>query len=66
MINRYDKNNRQIQLGDTLINSYGKRFRVVFAEDILAFGIEDLENGFFDFMTEWCPGEWEIQADAAN
>ena len=66
MINRYDKNNRKIELGDTLVNSFGKQYKVVFAEDILAFGIEDLEDGFFELMVDWIPEEWEICADAAN
>lgn len=58
-LNRYDKYDTPIRVGDVLLNDNGKEYRVVFSEDILAFGIVD-ENHMFDFMSEWVSGEWEI------
>lgn len=59
MLNRYDRDGIKIQLGDTLKHYMGKEYKVVFSEDILAFGIVD-EYGMFDFMSEWVSDEWEI------
>lgn len=58
-LNRYDKYDTPIHVGDVLLNDNGKEYRVVFSEDILAFGIVD-ESNMFDFMSEWVSGEWEI------
>lgn len=59
LINRCDKFGNYLRVGDTLINSIGKVYKVVFAEDILAFGIVD-EYGLFEFMSEWVADEWEV------
>lgn len=56
---RLDKNNRLIELGDTLRHEYGSICKVVFNTEILAIGLVD-ENGEFDFMSEWVAQEWEI------
>lgn len=58
LIDRYDKHGVQLQVGDKIASVYNSEiFEVVFAEDILAFGIED-ENGHFEFLTEWVPADW--------
>lgn len=60
LLDRQDKNGNYINLGDLLFNSrnFGT-YEVVFADDILAFGIVD-RDGNFDFMSEWIEDEWEI------
>ena len=61
-INRFDKYSNRLKLGNIIRNTYtGEEFKVVFAEDILAFGIED-RNGHFEFMTEWVETDWEVVA----
>lgn len=60
MINRFDKNGKKIFKDDILLNlSNGKEYRVIFSEDILAYGIID-STGFFDFMSDWVADEWEV------
>lgn len=60
MINRFDKSGKHILVDDILLNhSNGKEYRVVFNEEILAYGIVD-GSGFFDFMSEWIADEWEV------
>jgi hypothetical protein len=62
MIDRLDKNGDLIKVGDLLYNSAnGKTYRVVFSNDILAYGIID-ESGMFDFMSDWLEYEWEIKS----
>lgn len=58
-IDRYDAKGDQIRLGDTLLCRNGRKYKVVFADDILAFGLEN-EYGEFEFMSEWISDSWEI------
>lgn len=57
-IDRCDKHGEQLKVGDKIASVYNAEiFEVVFATDILAFGIED-KNGHFEFMTEWVESDW--------
>lgn len=61
-IDRFDVNGKRLKLGNIVRNTYTQEeFTVVFAEDILAFGIED-KRGHFEFMVEWVDSEWEVVA----
>lgn len=61
-INRFDKYSNRLKLGNIVRNTYTQEeFTVVFAEDILAFGLED-RNGHFEFMAEWVETDWEVVA----
>ena len=52
MINRYDKNGVQLSIDDIVMNVHtGECYHVVFAQDILAFGLENT-HGEFEFMSE--------------
>lgn len=61
-IDRFDMNGERLKVGNIVRNKYtGEEFTVVFAKDILAFGIED-KNGHFEFMTDWVDLDWEVVA----
>lgn len=64
MLDRQDINGTYINVGDMLFNrsNFGT-YEVVFADDILAFGIVD-RDGNFDFMSEWVADEWQIIEEA--
>ena len=60
MINRYDKNGVQLSIDDIVMNIHtGECYHVVFAQDILAFGLENT-HGEFEFMSEWVRNDWEV------
>lgn len=58
-VHRKDKNGNHIHEGDKLLHSSGEEYKVVFAEDILAF-VLFAKNGDYDYMSEWVAGDWEI------
>lgn len=57
-INRKDKNGTLIFEGDYL-RCNGHIYRVVWRDDILAYGIED-ENGEWNFFDEYLSQDWEV------
>lgn len=59
MIDRFDKNGVRLELGDVVIHDCGDIYTVVFADDILAYGLRGAD-GHFEFMSEWVAQEWEV------
>lgn len=65
-INRFDKNGKQLQIGDLVYNSYNHEiYKVIYSDDICAFGLENI-YGEFDFMSEWVNEEWEVIENASK
>jgi hypothetical protein len=61
LIDRYDKNDKQMQLGDYLKYKDGSIFKVIYNNSFLAIGIVDKDENFF-FMDEWVKEDWEVSS----
>lgn len=60
MFNRFDANGNKIQVNDLLLHYTGKMYKVIFSEDIQAYGIISIKDNMFDFMSDWEESQWEI------
>lgn len=58
-IGRKDKNGAPIYEGDYVRCCNGETYEVKWRDDVLAFGIENVEDGVWDFWDEFLPCEWE-------
>ncbi len=59
LIDRYDKNGKQIRLGDYLLYKDKYPYKVVYDEYLLAFGVVDADSEF-EFMSDWVKEDWTI------
>lgn len=61
LINRYDKNGKQIALGDYLLYKGEYPYKVVYDDYLLAIGVADLstKTNEFEFIADWVEEDWE-------
>ena len=59
LIDRYDKNGKQIRLGDYLLYKDKYPYKVVYDEYLLAIGVVDADSEF-EFMSDWVKEDWTV------
>lgn len=59
LIDRYDKNGKQIALGDYLLYKGEYPYKVVYDDYLLAIGVVDADSEF-EFMSDWVKEDWTI------
>jgi hypothetical protein len=60
LIDRYDKNGKQIGVGDYLLRYDGEIFKVDYDPNNLMIGIKDKDSVYFS-MADWIKEDWEIK-----
>lgn len=60
LIDRYDKNGKQIRLGDYLLYKGEYPYKVVYDDYLLAIGVVDADSEF-EFMSDWVKEDWTIK-----
>lgn len=60
LIDRYDKNDKQIGVGDYLLRYDGEIFKVDYDPNNLMIGIKDKDSIYFS-MADWVKEDWEIK-----
>jgi hypothetical protein len=60
LIDRYDKNGKQIGVGDYLLRYDGEIFKVDYDPTNLMIGVKDKDSVYFS-MADWIKEDWEIK-----
>jgi hypothetical protein len=60
LIDRYDKNGKQIGVGDYLLRYDGEIFKVDYDPNNLTIGVKDKDSIYFS-MADWIKEDWEIK-----
>lgn len=60
LIDRYDKNGKQIGVGDYLLRYDGEIFKVDYDPDNLMIGVKDKDSVYYS-MANWIKEDWEIK-----
>jgi hypothetical protein len=60
LIDRYDKNDKQIGVGDYLLRYDGEIFKVDYDPSNLMIGVKDKDSIYFS-MADWIKEDWEIK-----
>lgn len=60
LIDRYDKNGKQIGVGDYLLRYDGEIFKVDYDPNNLMIGIKDKDSVYYS-MADWIKEDWEIK-----
>ena len=60
LIDRYDKNGKQIGVGDYLLRYDGEIFKVDYDPNNLMIGVKDKDSVYFS-MADWDKEDWEIK-----
>ena len=60
LIDRYDKNDKQIGVGDYLLRYDGEIFKVDYDPSNLMIGVKDKDSIYFS-MADWVKEDWEIK-----
>ena len=60
LIDRYDKNGKQIALGDYLLYKGEYPYKVVYDDYLLAIGVVDADSEF-EFMSDWVKEDLTIK-----
>jgi hypothetical protein len=60
LIDRYDKNGKQIGVGDYLLRYDGEIFKVDYDPNNLMIGVKDKDSIYFS-MADWVKEDWEIK-----
>lgn len=60
LIDRYDKNGKQIGVGDYLLRYDGEIFKVDYDPNNLMIGIKDKDSVYYS-MADWVKEDWEIK-----
>lgn len=60
LIDRYDKNDKQIGVGDYLLRFDGEIFKVDYDPSNLMIGVKDKDSVYYS-MADWVKEDWEIK-----
>ena len=60
LIDRYDKNGKQLAIGDYILYKDKDSYKIIYNEKFLAVGIVDADSNF-SFMTDWAKEDWEYK-----
>jgi hypothetical protein len=60
LIDRYDKNGKQIGVGDYLLRYDGEIFKVDYNPESLMISVKDKDSVYFS-MADWIKEDWELK-----